>query len=477
MAIETTDQRNGHTSSPPTETPEALEVPGMPQTSDTAATEGTFPVDERRRALARAIVKILSKAIVDPTTFGLQVEGDAPVRSIEGEPPQALLRIQGPDAMARMLWPPTPDSFAEAFLRGDIEIDGDVMAAVAASDALDVRRLGADDLRRVVRWGAELRRNVPPGRLLRRHARLEGPIHSRARDLAAIRFHYDIGESFYRLWLDRRMTYSCAYYERADDPPSDLDAAQEAKLDLICRKLALQPGQRLLDIGCGWGSLILFAAERHGVEAVGVTLSERQAAEANRRVAEAGLADHVRAEVRDYRDLRELGAFDAVASVGMFEHVGRANLPRYFESAFEAVRPGGRFLNHSITEGHRRPRFGSDRRPTSSHFIGRYVFPDGELMPVDEAIAAARSKAGFEILDVQMLRPHYALTLAAWVARLEASWDAAVEAAGDEVARTWRLYMSAMRLGFERGELDVAQVLLAKPALDGPAPRPLRPWW
>jgi cyclopropane-fatty-acyl-phospholipid synthase len=471
MAIETDSQRNGH--DPSAAPPESM----IPGSRALASADVATSTADRRTALGRAIVKILSKAIVDPTTLQLQLDGDAPIQPIEGEPPQALVRIKGPDAVARLLWPPTPDTFAEAFLRGDVEIDGDVMAAVAASDALDLRKLGADDFRRVIRWGTELRRDVPPARLLQRHAQLQGPLHSRARDMAAIRFHYDVGESFYRLWLDRRMTYSCAYFDRSEDPPADLDDAQEAKLDLVCRKLALQPGQRLLDIGCGWGSLILFAAERYGVQAVGVTLSERQAAEANRRAADAGLTDRVRAEVRDYRDMRELGAFDAVASVGMFEHVGRANLAGYFESAFGAVRPGGRFLNHGIAEGHRRPRFGSDRRPTSSHFVGRYVFPDGELVPVDEAIAAARAKTGFEIVDVQMLRPHYALTLAAWVARLEANWDAAVEAAGDEVARTWRLYMSASRLGFERGELDVAQILLAKPSLDGPAPRSLRPWW
>jgi cyclopropane-fatty-acyl-phospholipid synthase len=294
--------------------------------------------------------------------------------------------------------------------------------------------------------------------------------------MAAIRFHYDVGEAFYSLWLDRRLTYSCAYFERPDDPASNLDAAQEAKLDLICRKLDLQPGQRLLDIGCGWGSLINFAAERYGVEAVGVTLSQRQADEANRRVGQAGLGDRATAEVRDYRDLSPLGPFDAVASVGMFEHVGASNLGPYFRAAFEALKPGARFLNHGIATTRRRAPLGG-LLPTTGHFLDRYVFPDGELVPVSTAIEAAHDDAGFEVLDVQLLGPHYALTLAAWVARLERSWAAAVAAAGDEVARTWRLYMSAARLGFERGELDVAQLLLARPALDGPAPRPLRPWW
>jgi cyclopropane-fatty-acyl-phospholipid synthase len=387
------------------------------------------------------------------------------------------VRIKGPDAVARLIWRPTADAFGEAYLRGDIEIEGDVMAAVAIGKAVDLRRITATDARRLVRWGIELRRGMPPVPVLRRAARLAGPLHSRARDMAAIRFHYDVGEAFYALWLDRRLTYSCAYFERREDPAADLDAAQEAKLDLICRKLDLQPGQRLLDIGCGWGSLISFAAERYGVEAVGVTLSQRQADEANRRAALAGFGDRVRAEVRDYRDLGPLGPFDAVASVGMFEHVGASNLGPYFRAAFDALKPGARFLNHGIATTRRRDRLGPALRRIDGQFLDRYVFPDGELVPVSAAVAAAHEAAPFELLDVQLIGPHYALTLAAWVARLERSWEAAVAAAGDEVARTWRLYMSAARLGFERGELEVAQLLLARPATDGPAARPLRPWW
>ena len=207
-----------------------------------------------------------------------------------------------------------------------------------------------------------------------------------------------------------------------------------------------------------------------------MTLSERQADEANRRLVASNLGGLARAEVSDYRDLGSLGEFDAVASVGMFEHVGRANLAIYFRAAFEALRPGGLFLNHGIAQASPRGRLGSGFHPGASHFVDRYVFPDGELVTVEAAIAAARA-AGFELVDVQSLRPHYALTLAAWVARLEANWDAAVVAAGDEVARTWRLYMSAARLGFERGDLDVCQLLLARPGDYGPARLPLRPWW
>jgi cyclopropane-fatty-acyl-phospholipid synthase len=433
--------------------------------------------DGRRAALAAAIVEILSRTIADPEYLRIELVGPDSAGPQGALTTRARVRIHGPDAVARLVWPPTPDGFAEAYIRGDIEIDGDVMAAVAAGEHLDVRRIRPADARRLVRWGIELRRGMPRARDLRRVARLSGARHSRARDMAAIRFHYDVGEAFYSLWLDRRLTYSCAYFERPDDPALDLDAAQEAKLDLICRKLRLEPGQRLLDIGCGWGSLINFAAERHGVEAVGVTLSQRQADESNRRAAELGIGDRARAEVRDYRDLGPLGQFDAVASVGMFEHVGARNLGAYFRAAFDALKPGALFLNHGIARARHGPRLGPDLRPTANHFVDRYVFPDGELLPVEAAMAIGHWAGGFEIVDVQLLRPHYALTLAAWVARLERSWEAAVNAAGDEVARTWRLYMSAARLGFERGELDVAQLQLARPALDGPAPRPLRPWW
>jgi cyclopropane-fatty-acyl-phospholipid synthase len=449
------------------------------------------PTDKRRHALARGVVRILDRA-VESSVLDIALADDraaaapAPEDSTGGVPVMAEHRararvvINGPGALARLLFPPSADAFAEGYLRGDLEIDGDAMAAVDAGGALNMRRLGAAELRRLVRWGATLRRGTTRPTPLRRNARMAGPRHSRARDLAAVRFHYDVGNEFFGLWLDRRLTYSCAYFPPATTPGAAagvLDEAQEAKLDLIARKLRLRPGVRLLDIGCGWGSLLGHAAGSVGTEAVGVTLSERQADEATRRLVAAGLGDLARAEVRDYRDLAALGPFDAVASIGMFEHVGRANLAMYFRAAADALRPGGLFLNHGIAQASPpKPRLGSPFGSRSSHFVNRYVFPDGELVPVETAIRAARA-AGFELIDVQSLRPHYALTLAAWVARLEASWDAAVAAAGEEVARTWRLYMSAARLGFERGDLDVCQLLLAKPDGDRRARLPLRPWW
>jgi len=462
----------------------AIDTPSRPAAgpapaSTIAAKPSGARIPDRRTALARAVVAIIARTLPDEHRLTIELDDAEPGNEIDlGDTAvRARVRIRGPDAVARLIFPPSPDAFAEAYLRGDIEIDGDVGEAVDAGQSLDLRRLRPTDLRRLIRFGFELRRGTPSPPPLTRVARLTGRRHSRARDLAAIRFHYDVGEDFYRLWLDRRLTYSCAYFDTVVDPAAHLDAAQEAKLELICRKLRLGPGQRLLDIGCGWGSLIIYAAERFGVDCVGVTLSDRQASEANSRAEEAGLGARVRAEVRDYRDLGSLGTFDAVASVGMFEHVGAANLTTYFGAAMGALAPGGLFLNHGIATAERsRPRGGDLRR--NSRFGDRYVFPDGELVPVERAIAVARDGVGFDVIDVQLLRPHYALTLRAWVERLERSWDAAVAAAGSEVARTWRLYMSGARVRFERGELDVAQLLLARPLADASRPdRPLRPWW
>ena len=234
---------------------------------------------------------------------------------------------------------------------------------------------------------------------------------------------------------------------------------------------------RLLDIGCGWGSLVLFAAERYGVEATGITLSAAQASWATEEIARRGLDDRARVEIRDYRDLGGFGPFDAVASVGMFEHVGRERLAEYFGAALGALRPGGLFLNHGIattvTGGGLAPRW---LRFGDGGFGGRYVFPDGELVTVEDAIGFAR-RAGFELLDAQSLRPHYALTLKAWVERLEASAERARELVDEEVYRTWRLYMAGARSGFEEGSLDVAQLLLARSQWSSPAALPLRPWW
>ncbi len=438
-------------------------------------------IPDRRQVLARAIVRTLRSALVDPAMLDLVLDDGQPRHRRDGEPePRATVLVRGPDALGRLIRTPTTDGFAEGYLRGDLDIEGDISAAIGAGQAFDLRRLHARDARRIARWGWQLWRGTPPATALTRSAHVSGRRHSRARDMESIRFHYDVGDEFFGLWLDRRRTYTCAYFPdgtTAATAADRLDAAQEAKLDLIARKLRLGPDDRLLDIGSGWGSLINFVGERYGVEAVGVTLSDGQVVQANAATQAAGIDGRVHSEIRDYRDVAGLGQFDKVASVGMFEHVGRANLPIYFRAAYDALRPGGLFLNHGVaSQRGRGNRLTPDRRPTAARFLQRYVFPDGELVPLDEAVAAARA-VGFEVIDIQSLRPHYALTLAAWVARLEAKWDAAVALTSDEVARTWRLYMAASRLGFEQGELDICQMLLAKPADDRPAHLPLRPWW
>lgn len=438
---------------------------------DVVSKPGTAPLDHegRRPSAAGEALALIQRAMPADDRLAIALAGNAVAE------PSAMARVvvNGPDALARLLWPPTQDALGEAYLRGDIDIEGDIGTAVNAGRSFDLVRL-VRAAPRLARLAFELRRGVAPAPPLTRRARLTGSRHSRARDMAAVRFHYDVGNDFYALWLDARLTYSCAYFET---PEASLDDAQEGKLDLICRKLRLAPGMRLLDIGAGWGSLVAFAAERYAVEATGVTLSQPQAAWATEDLARRGLADRARVLVRDYRDLAGLGTFDAVASVGMFEHVGRERLPEYFGAAFRALRPGGLFLNHGIatteTSGGIRPRW---LKFGDGGFVGRYVFPDGELMTVEDAIGFAR-RAGFELIDVQRLRPHYALTLKAWVERLEANATRARDLAGEEVFRTWRLYMAAARRGFEDGSLDVAQLLLARPGASGPAELPLRPWW
>ncbi len=443
----------------------------MAQSDEVGARDGSAPTStiERRRALARRILGAARAALPADSPLELLLAEDVTADRAS----TVRVVVRGPDAVGRLLWPPSADTLGEAYLRGDIEIEGDIGTAIDAGRSIDPRRLGRD-LPLLARLGLELRRGATPAPILRRLARLTGRRPSRARDLAAIRFHYDVGNEFYSLWLDRRFAYSCAYFET---PDATLDDAQEAKLDLVCRKLRLAPGMRLLDIGCGWGSLVMFAAERYGVEATGITLSAAQAKWATEEIDRRGLEGRALVTIRDYRDLDGLGPFDAVASVGMFEHVGRDRLAEYFGAALGAVLPGGLFLNHGIattaTRGGLRPpwlHFGD------GGFVGRYVFPDSELVTVEDATGFAR-RAGFELIDVQRLRPHYALTLKAWIERLEASADRARELVGEEVFRTWRIYMAASRRGFEDGSLDVAQLLLARPGADGPAQLPLRPWW
>jgi cyclopropane-fatty-acyl-phospholipid synthase len=290
-------------------------------------------------------------------------------------------------------------------------------------------------------------------------AAVSGDRHSVERDRAAVRHHYDVSNEFYRLVLGSSMVYSCAYYV---DPSDTLEEAQERKLDVICRKLDLQPDERFLDIGCGWGSLVLHAAQHYGVRATGVTLSEPQAELARERAAELGLSDRVEIRVADYREL-DGRVFDKIASVGMYEHVGHAQLGDYVRRTRELLKPGGMMLNHGIARLRADP-------PNPRSFIARYIFPDGELQPLDDLVGALQ-RDGMEVRDVESLREHYALTLRAWLANLRGARARAVELVGPERVRTWDLYMAGSARAFATGEISVYQVLAVR--ADGPHDLPL----
>jgi cyclopropane-fatty-acyl-phospholipid synthase len=387
------------------------------------------------------------------------------------------LHINRRGALRRMLLPPSELSIVEAYLSGDVDIEGDFESATELADAIALRLRSPRALSTLMRHLIALPTGepAPPVHDARAEHYVEpvGKRHEAERDRAAIRYHYDVGNDFYQLWLDQRMVYSCAYFHR---PDYTLDEAQRAKLDLVCRKLRLKPGERLLDVGCGWGALIMHAAEHYGVNALGITLSDAQATLARERIAAAGLGDRCKVEIRDYRALGDL-RFDKISSVGMVEHVGVDHLPAYFASLYRALRPGGLLLNHgivSVDAAHRPTRFAwlESRLWKRNAFIDQYVFPDGRLGPRHAVIAAAEAE-GFETRDAESLREHYALTLRSWVARLLREKDRAIAIAGERIFRTWRLYMTASAHFFSTGSINVVQTLFAKPDEQGDAHLPM----
>jgi len=348
------------------------------------------------------------------------------------------LVVKTPRAI-RVLAQPTMGGLARAYVEDWIDLQG---------DARDILALGRE--------------------LCQTEASLEGRRgtdwrwwrHTRSRDRRNISYHYDVSNDFYGLWLDHNRVYSCAYFENGDE---DLDCAQVKKLDLICRKLMLRPGERLLDIGCGWGGLILHAAEKYGVTALGITLSDNQHEYVKAEIARRGLADRVEVRLMDYRDVPEDQPYDKIASVGMFEHVGRKNLPTYFGKIFRLLRPGGLVMNHGITSvAVRAHGLGSG----ISDFIDDYVFPGGELTHVSDVLREL-ALSGLEPLDAENLRPHYARTLWAWVERLEARADEALRLVGQKKYRIWRIYMAGSAYAFERNWLALFQVLGGRPWPDG----------
>jgi cyclopropane-fatty-acyl-phospholipid synthase len=390
-----------------------------------------------------------------------------------GSSARATINLVHAGVVREMLLSGSDIGAAEAFIHGDISVDGDLESAI---DALAVaRRVRTPrEWLRIVRLASSLppapreeRAAVTPGSQHRPAAHLRGRHHSRERDRAAVEYHYNVSNEFYALWLDANMTYSCAYFRT---PADSLDTAQLQKYDLIARKLRLKAGERVLDIGCGWGGIIRFFAREYGAHAVGVTLSSRQAEYARQRIEREGLSDAVRVELLDYRDLASLGQFDKIASVGMVEHVGSSNLAAYFEAAHRALAPGGLFLNHGIVSQAPLPVgwrgvLARIMKPRSG-FIERYVFPESDLLRLDNATAAAE-RAGFEMLDAENLRPHYQRTLQHWVRGLESNQTEARRIVGDETYNTWRLYMAGSAQGFGCGRLGVVQMLLAKREADG----------
>ena len=367
--------------------------------------------------------------------------------------PEAAVVVRDPAAIAHLLRAPGQLGLARAWVDGSLDVEGDLEAVLRTRDAFASVHLSARDRARMAQAALRLvgPKMLRPPPIPPTEARVTGRRHWLARDRDAVRHHYDVSNRFYRLLLGPSMVYSCAYFDRPDDT---LEAAQERKLDLICRKLRISAGERLLDIGCGWGSLVIHAAARCDADAVGVTLSEPQAQLARERVANAGLEDRVEIRVQDYRRVTD-GPYDKIASVGMYEHVGRAELGRYARVVMGLLRPGGLFLNHGITRL-------VPHRPEADAFIARYVFPDGELHPATDMLGAMQA-AGLEIRDVESLREHYPLTLRRWVGNLAVHRDEAIAEVGPQRERVWRLYMLGSALGFEAGEISVHQSLAARP--------------
>jgi cyclopropane-fatty-acyl-phospholipid synthase len=379
--------------------------------------------------------------------------------------PQYALVFRNPGVVCSMVLGRDPLRLAEAYFRGDLDIEGDFFAALSLKDHLQSIRISPRDRLGAVVAALRLRalnpagRGAGPGGSAQLGLGHTVKAHSKADNSEAIRFHYDVSNEFYALWLDRAMVYSCAYFEDTD---KDLDGAQQAKLDHICRKLRLAPGDRFLDIGCGWGALVIHAAQRYGVTAHGITLSLQQLELAQQRIARAGLQGRVSVELKDYRDLAGDALYDKVASIGMFEHVGLKNLPLYFSTVHRLLKPAGLFLNHGITH-----ELEGWSRNLSTEFINRYVFPDGELDTVSN-IQRLMEQSRFEIADVEALRPHYALTLRRWVERLERSHAQALRSVAESTYRVWRLYMTACALEFESGGIGIYQVLASKRAAGNP---------
>ena len=353
-----------------------------------------------------------------------------------GPTPSVTIVVKDPTLVAQFTHP-SLDLLGSAFVEGRLELEGSISEAIRVCDELSQALVDDDE-------------NTPPPRVY----------HDKATDAESISYHYDLSNDFYQLWLDQDMAYSCGYFETGEE---SLDEAQQAKFRLLCRKLRLKPGEYLLDVGCGWGGLARFAAREYGVKVFGITLSKEQLKLARERVNAEGLQDKVDLQLLDYRDLPQDGRFDKIVSVGMFEHVGHANLREYCEILSRAVREGGLVMNHGITSKH------TDGRQVgrgAGDFIDRYVFPNGEL-PHLSMMTAEISEAGLEVVDVESLRLHYARTLEHWSQRLENKLEAAAKQVPEQALRIWRLYLAGCAYAFAHGWINIDQILATKPHADG----------
>jgi cyclopropane-fatty-acyl-phospholipid synthase len=380
-----------------------------------------------------------------------------------------VVTLRSAEAIRHLLWAPGELGLSRAYVAGVLDVEGDLYETLRVlENSVQEARIGVKAMPSLWRGGLKLGLFGGPPRRPSEEARPRGRLHSRSRDSEAVSHHYDVGNDFYRMVLGPSMTYSCA---RFVDDEATLEMAQAAKHDLICRKLGLggRSNMTLLDVGCGWGSMAIHAASRYGVEVVGITLSKEQAAMARRRVDEAGLSNKVEIRLQDYREVNG-EKFDAISSIGMFEHVGSVRAGEYLDILWGLLSPGGRLLNHAISTP-------GGSKIGSRSFIGRYVFPDGELMDVGQLILDME-KSGFEVRDVESLREHYSKTLHAWVQNLRSGWVDAVSAVGEARARIWLLYMAASANGFDDGGLAIHQVLGLKPSGRGRSGMPLtrRAW-
>ena len=419
------------------------------------------PQDSRVRATLSLLEQVFGS--YGERDFAIRLWEGSQLPSQNGQPARFTLVLKQADSLYRMLTPPSKRAVAEAYVRGDIDIEGDPMAALDVIREVS-RGIGVSDLVRVLPSVRKLRASKN-GQHAFDAPKLRGRRHSKDRDKNAIRFHYDITTEFYELWLDQRMLYTCSYFPTGQET---LDESQLLKLNHICRKLRLQPGETLLDLGCGWGGLVMHAAEHYGVKARGVTISKAQGEYAQRKIRERGLEDRCRVDIMDYRDVEPGQQYDKISAVGIIEHVGENRIDAFFELVWSLLKPGSVFYNQNITwhGANTRLQRMRDRLPFRKNFIQRHIFPDLDLLPIQVVLDAA-GKAGWEVRDVESLREHYGITCMKWYENLNNNWEAAVEEVGEATARMFRAYLIYSAHSFFVGDLSLFQTIFAKPDANG----------